>query len=207
MSSAEKGGFMRDASAEGIAIIFPDTSPRGAGIEGEQEDWDFGLGDPTLTLSRPVHSHRRPMAAAGWYLDATHPKWTKHYRMFTHVTQELPQVIEAAGLPVVRFKFRLIKEPAYMILLLHGHHRISLDVLFLDTPWGDMVPSWSISHPFFPEQTYTGPAPRLHPFVRRRPLRGGSRLLMGTWQEVYKKDGKVTMQACSSAVSRVLLIY
>lgn len=80
-NGAEKGGFMRDASAEGIAIIFPDTSPRGAGIEGEQDDWDFGI-------------------AAGWYLDATHPKWAKHYMMFTHVTQELPQVIEAAGLPV-----------------------------------------------------------------------------------------------------------
>ncbi|KAL4069763.1 Alpha/Beta hydrolase protein [Scleroderma yunnanense] len=80
-NGAQKGGFMRDASAEGIAIIFPDTSPRGAGIEGEQDDWDFGI-------------------AAGWYLDATHPKWSNHYNMFTHVTQELPQVIEAAGLPV-----------------------------------------------------------------------------------------------------------
>jgi hypothetical protein len=39
---------------------------------------------------------------AGFYLDATHPKWSMHYNMLTHVTQELPQVLEAAGLPLVR---------------------------------------------------------------------------------------------------------
>lgn len=42
--SAQKGGFMRDAATEGIAILFPDTSPRGAGIEGEATSWDFGVG-------------------------------------------------------------------------------------------------------------------------------------------------------------------
>jgi S-formylglutathione hydrolase len=41
---AQKGGFMRDAAAQGIALLFPDTSPRGAGIEGEEVDWDFGTG-------------------------------------------------------------------------------------------------------------------------------------------------------------------
>lgn len=35
---------MRDAAAEGIAILFPDTSPRGAGIEDEATSWDFGVG-------------------------------------------------------------------------------------------------------------------------------------------------------------------
>lgn len=35
---------MRDAAAQGIALLFPDTSPRGAGIEGEDVDWDFGSG-------------------------------------------------------------------------------------------------------------------------------------------------------------------
>lgn len=42
--SAQKGGFMREAAAEGIAILFPDTSPRGAGIEDEAASWDFGVG-------------------------------------------------------------------------------------------------------------------------------------------------------------------
>lgn len=41
---AQKGGFLGPAAQEGIAILFPDTSPRGAGIEGESDSWDFGLG-------------------------------------------------------------------------------------------------------------------------------------------------------------------
>jgi hypothetical protein len=79
---AQKGGFFGPASAKGIALLFPDTSPRGAGIEGEDANWDFGIG-------------------AGFYLNATHPKFAKHYNMLTHVTLELPQVIAAAGLPIV----------------------------------------------------------------------------------------------------------
>jgi hypothetical protein len=65
-------------------LLFPDTSPRGAGIEGEDADWDFGTG-------------------AGFYLNATNPKYSKHYNMLTHITLELPQVIEAAGIPIVMF--------------------------------------------------------------------------------------------------------
>jgi len=80
-TGAEKGGFMRDAATEGIAILFPDTSPRGAGIEDETATWDFGVG-------------------AGFYLNATRSKWAKHYNMLDHVTKELPEVIETAGIPV-----------------------------------------------------------------------------------------------------------
>jgi hypothetical protein len=85
-SSAQKGAFLSDASAQGIAILFPDTSPRGAGIEGENTDWDFGVG-------------------AGFYLNATNPKYSKYYNMATHVTLELPQIIEAAGIPIVHSLF------------------------------------------------------------------------------------------------------
>jgi len=81
---AQKGGFFGPASSQGISILFPDTSPRGAGIEGEDDDWDFGTG-------------------AGFYLDATNPKYAKHYNMATYITEELPQAIEAAGLPIVCF--------------------------------------------------------------------------------------------------------
>jgi S-formylglutathione hydrolase len=42
--SAQKGAFLGPAAKEGIAIVFTDTSPRGAGIEGEDDDWDFGTG-------------------------------------------------------------------------------------------------------------------------------------------------------------------
>ena len=41
---AQKGNFLGPAAKEGIAILFPDTSPRGAGIEGETDSWDFGVG-------------------------------------------------------------------------------------------------------------------------------------------------------------------
>lgn len=81
-TSAQKGGFLGPAAEHGIAILFPDTSPRGAGIPGEDDEWDFGTG-------------------AGFYLDATNPIYSKHYNMYTHVTADLPHVIRDAGLPVV----------------------------------------------------------------------------------------------------------
>ncbi|KAG7450703.1 carbohydrate esterase family 1 protein [Guyanagaster necrorhizus] len=80
-NGAQKGSFLGPASAQGIAILFPDTSPRGAAIEGEDDNWDFGTG-------------------AGFYINATDPKYSKHYNMYTHVTLELPEIIEAAGLPI-----------------------------------------------------------------------------------------------------------
>ncbi|KDR85378.1 hypothetical protein GALMADRAFT_234219 [Galerina marginata CBS 339.88] len=80
-TGAQKGGFFSVAASQNIAILFPDTSPRGAGVPGEDDNWDFGTG-------------------AGFYLDATKPEWSKHYNMATHITVELPQVIEAAGLPI-----------------------------------------------------------------------------------------------------------
>jgi S-formylglutathione hydrolase len=55
-------------------VVFPDTSPRGAGIEGEDESWDFGTG-------------------AGFYIDATSPKYKDHYRMESYVTEELPKLL------------------------------------------------------------------------------------------------------------------
>jgi S-formylglutathione hydrolase len=79
---AQKGGFFGVAASQNIAILFPDTSPRGAGIPGEDEDWDFGTG-------------------AGFYVDATKPEYSKHYNMATYIAVELPHVIEAAGIPIV----------------------------------------------------------------------------------------------------------
>ncbi|KIY51210.1 carbohydrate esterase family 1 protein [Fistulina hepatica ATCC 64428] len=80
-NGAQKGGFLGVASAQGIALLFPDTSPRGAGAPGETDSWDFGVG-------------------AGFYLNATQPEYSKYYNMLTHVTLELPEVIEAAGIPI-----------------------------------------------------------------------------------------------------------
>lgn len=78
---AQKGSFIGPAAKEGIALLFPDTSPRGAGVEGEDKDWDFGTG-------------------AGFYLDATNPVYATHYNMLTHITKELPQTIASDELAI-----------------------------------------------------------------------------------------------------------
>jgi S-formylglutathione hydrolase len=70
-----KAGAQRVAAELGIMLVAPDTSPRGANIPGESESWDFGV-------------------AAGFYLDATVEPWSRHYRMYTYVTQELRALIE-----------------------------------------------------------------------------------------------------------------
>lgn len=61
-NAAQKGNFFEAAAKEGIALVFPDTSPRGAKIEGEDESYDFGSG-------------------AGFYIDATKDPWSKHYKV------------------------------------------------------------------------------------------------------------------------------
>jgi len=67
---AIKAGAQRLAAHYGIALISPDTSPRGAGIEGETAAWDLGVG-------------------AGFYVDATQAPWAAHYRMDSYITREL----------------------------------------------------------------------------------------------------------------------
>ncbi|KAI9922658.1 hypothetical protein PsorP6_000873 [Peronosclerospora sorghi] len=72
------------AAARGIAIVTTDTSPRNVNIPGEEDSWDFGTG-------------------AGFYVDATEPKWDEHYRMYSYVTKELPALI-TAHFPVLEEK-------------------------------------------------------------------------------------------------------
>ena len=73
---AIKAGAQRAAAEHGLVLVMPDTSPRGLGLPGDSESWDFGVG-------------------AGFYLDATQAPWRQHYRMARYVTQELPALIEA----------------------------------------------------------------------------------------------------------------
>jgi S-formylglutathione hydrolase len=70
----QKSGVQRKCAELGLALIAPDTSPRGLNIEGEDESWDFGTG-------------------AGFYLNATQDKW-KQYRMYDYITKELPAVLQ-----------------------------------------------------------------------------------------------------------------
>ena len=75
-----KAGAQRVASELGLALLAPDTSPRGANIPGEADSWDFGL-------------------AAGFYLDATREPWARHYRMESYLLEELLPLV-GRSLPV-----------------------------------------------------------------------------------------------------------
>ena len=72
-----KAGAQRVAAELGLALVVPDTSPRGLKIPGESESYDFGLG-------------------AGFYVDATQPPWSQGYRMYSYVVKELRQLIESS---------------------------------------------------------------------------------------------------------------
>jgi len=69
-----KAGAQRYAAEHGLMLVAPDTSPRGADIDGEDDSYDFGSG-------------------AGFYVDATVSPWSKNYRMYSYVTAELPKLI------------------------------------------------------------------------------------------------------------------
>lgn len=71
-----KAGAQRYAAEHGLVIVAPDTSPRGANIEGEDESYDLGAG-------------------AGFYLNATAEPWSTHYHMYDYVVHELPALIES----------------------------------------------------------------------------------------------------------------
>nr|WP_136251222.1 S-formylglutathione hydrolase [Ningiella ruwaisensis] len=71
----QKAGAQRAASSLGVAIVAPDTSPRGDDVA-DAERYDLGKG-------------------AGFYLNATRIPWAKHYQMYDYIVKELPELIEA----------------------------------------------------------------------------------------------------------------
>lgn len=71
-----KAGAQLYAAQAGIMLVAPDTSPRGAGVEGEDETYDLGSG-------------------AGFYINASAEKWVKHYRMEDYIIHELPKIIRS----------------------------------------------------------------------------------------------------------------
>ena len=72
-----KAGAQRAAAKHGVAILAPDTSPRGEGVADDPDGaWDFGLG-------------------AGFYVNATQAPWSAHYRMYDYVLRELPELVLA----------------------------------------------------------------------------------------------------------------
>ncbi|HKM15259.1 MAG TPA: S-formylglutathione hydrolase [Marinospirillum sp.] len=72
----QKAGAHRMAAELGMAIVAPDTSPRGEGVANDAA-YDLGQG-------------------AGFYLNATQEPWAKHYQMEDYILKELPELIEAA---------------------------------------------------------------------------------------------------------------
>lgn len=71
---SEKGFLHAHASRLGLALLFPDTSPRGTDFPGEHDSYDFG-------------------SAASFYIDAKKEPWSKNYRMEMYLTKELPGLV------------------------------------------------------------------------------------------------------------------
>ena len=69
----EKGEYRRAAAELGIAVICPDTSPRGEDVP-DEDDWQFGSG-------------------AGFYVDATQAPYDANYRMYSYVMEDLPALV------------------------------------------------------------------------------------------------------------------
>jgi S-formylglutathione hydrolase len=76
-----KAGAQRYAAEFGLALVVPDTSPRGADVPDVKDRYDLGQG-------------------AGFYVNATRAPWSTHYHMYDYVTRELPALVEA-GLPLI----------------------------------------------------------------------------------------------------------
>ncbi len=72
-NAMNKAGAQAWAAEQGIAIVFPDTSPRGEGVA-DHEDYDLGQG-------------------AGFYVNATQTPWAPHFNMWDYVAEELPALI------------------------------------------------------------------------------------------------------------------
>jgi S-formylglutathione hydrolase len=75
-----KAGAQRVAAELGVIVVAPDTSPRGDDVADADGQYDLGKG-------------------AGFYLNATQEPWSRHYRMYSYISRELPELI-AANFPV-----------------------------------------------------------------------------------------------------------
>jgi len=76
-----KAGAQRYASELGLALVMPDTSPRGDNVADEPDRYDLGKG-------------------AGFYVNATQAPWSRHYHMYDYVIKELPALVDSE-LPII----------------------------------------------------------------------------------------------------------
>jgi len=122
----QKAGAMKLAAELGLAIVAPDTSPRGEGVPDDKDGaYDFGVG-------------------AGFYVNATQAPWDEHYHMYDYITDELPRVVEA-NLPVTRERaisgHSMGGHGALVIGLRNPNHYVSVSAFSpisnpIDCPWG-----------------------------------------------------------------------
>ena len=121
-----KTGAQRLAAELGLALLMPDTSPRGANVLGEADAWDFGAG-------------------AGFYLDATEPPWATHWRMERYLIDELlPGVVAQFGVDDERlglFGHSMGGHGALTLALRHPGRFRSLSAIApicapINCPWG-----------------------------------------------------------------------
>ncbi len=101
-----KAGAQRLAAELGLALVCPDTSPRGAKVPGEADSWDLGLG-------------------AGFYLDASQAPWSEHYRMQSYLHDELMPLL-ATELPIDLSKLGLFGHS------MGGHGALTLALKYPD---------------------------------------------------------------------------
>jgi S-formylglutathione hydrolase len=124
----QKAGAQQYAAQHGVAIVAPDTSPRGDGVPDDPEAaYDFGLG-------------------AGFYVNATQAPWSQHYRMYDYVVSELPELV-AASLPIDAdragiFGHSMGGHGALTIALNNPHRYRSVSAFApicspLNCPWGE----------------------------------------------------------------------
>lgn len=73
---SEKGFLQSHAAPRGLAVVYPDTSPRGLGLPGEDDAYDFG-------------------SAASFYIDSVKEPYGKNYKMESYIAKELPEQLFA----------------------------------------------------------------------------------------------------------------
>ncbi len=121
---SSKAGAQRVAAELGIALVIPDTSPRGEGVA-DDPAYDLGCG-------------------AGFYVNATQQPWAEHYQMYDYILTELPTLVEAA-LPVSERRAisgHSMGGHGALVLALRNQDRFASVSAFapishpMDCPWG-----------------------------------------------------------------------